>query len=110
MSASEFIAYVGPANIHDSTVVSVVRQGDSARVALRTLDGQSLSVTFHGVASLESQQSEGMFVYALSELTSPKPSLRRFVFANSDEDSTASLEILAEDFTSDALPDATNKA
>ena len=102
MSTSEFIAYVGPTDIHDSTVISVVRQGDIARVGLRTLDGQSLSPAFHGVATLESQQPEGMFVYALTELTSPRPPLRRFVFANSDEDSAANLEIVAEDFTSDA--------
>ena len=110
MSASEFIAYVGPADIHDSTVASVTRHGDSVRVDLRTLDAQPLSLTFHGVASLSSQPREGMFVYALTELVSPTPPLRRFAFANSDEESASALELLAADFSIDVSPDAPAKA
>ena len=110
MSASEFVAYVGPPDIHDSTIVSVTRQGDSVRVELRTLDAQRLSLTFYGVASITSQNPEGMVLYALAELASPRPPLRRFVFASWDEESASALEVLAEDFTSDTAPDAPSKA
>ena len=110
MTPSEFVAYVGPAIIHDSTIVSVARSGDTSHVGLRTLDTRSLSLTFHGVASVLSQHPEGMFVYALSEMSHDAPPLRRFVFANSDEGSTSTLEIVAEDVTSDTSPDATPKA
>ena len=110
MSAFEFVAYVGPEDIHDSTIASVTRQGDSVRVDLRTFDAQPLSLTFHRVASVTSQQPEGMFVYALTELASPRPPLRRFLFASSDEESASALELLAEDFTVDVSPDAASKA
>ncbi|PYL07992.1 MAG: hypothetical protein DME34_05725 [Verrucomicrobia bacterium] len=110
MNASEFVAYVGPPDIHDSTITSVTRQGDSVRVELRTLDARPLSLTFQGVASIMSQHPEGMFLYALTELASPSPPLRRFVFANSDEESASALEVLAENFTSDTAADAPPKA
>lgn len=110
MSTPEFVAYVGPAGIHDSTVASVTHQGDEVRVDLRTLGAQALSISFHGVASLTSQRPEGMFVYALAEMSSPQPPLRLFVFANSDEESPAALKVLAENFTADVLSDAPSKA
>jgi len=110
VSASEFVAYVDPADIHDSTVESVARHGSNVRVDLRTLDAQPLSLTFRSVASLSSQRPEGMFVYALAELVSPTPPLRRFAFQNSDEESASTLELLAADFSVDVSPDAIPKA
>ena len=98
MTSPDFIAYVGSEHIHDSTIVSVERTNDVVTVHLRAMDGRQFSVEFLRVDSVSSEHPENMFLYALTEMRDSLP-LRRFVFANSDEDSTASLEIVAEDFT-----------
>jgi len=98
VTSPDFIAYVGSKDIHDSTIVAVERTNATVMVRLRALDGRQFSLEFLGVASVSAQQPENMFLYALTEMRHPPP-LRRFVFANSDEDSTASLEIIAENVT-----------
>ena len=98
VSSPEFVAYVGPRDIHDSTIVGVERASGTVTVRLRALNGRQFSLEFLGVASVSAQEPENMFLYALSEMRHSPP-LRRFLFANSDEDSAASLEIVAESFT-----------
>ena len=98
VTSSDFVAYVGPDYIHDSTIVSIERTYGVVTVHLRALDGREFSLEFLGVDSVSSEQPENMFLYALTEMRHPLP-LRRFAFANSDDDSSAFLEIVAEDFT-----------
>ena len=98
VTSSDFVAYVGPDYIHDSTIVSIERTDGVVTVHLRDLDGREFSLEFLGVDSVSSEQPENMFLYALTEMRHPLP-LRRFAFANSDDDSSAFLEIVAEDFT-----------
>ena len=98
MTSSDFVAYVGGKYIHDSTIVSIERTNDVVTVHLRSYDERAFSLQFLRVDSVSSEHPEDMFLYALTEMRHSLP-LRRFVFANSDEDSTASLEIVAEDFT-----------
>jgi hypothetical protein len=51
-------------------------------------------VTFRGVESVNAERPEGMVAYALTEWDAPAP-LRRFVFANWNEDDDATLEVTA---------------
>ncbi len=52
---------------------------------------------FSGVAEVRAVEPEGMMLYALSEM-SCQPPLRRFVFANWDDESKAHLEVDAAGF------------
>ena len=98
MSNQEFIGYVGDADFHDGHVVTVVREGDTARVRLRGVSGREFVVEFRGVQAVRSKQPEGMMIYALSEMRASPP-LRLFVFGNWDEEDTSLLEIEAESFS-----------
>lgn len=98
VTSSDFVAYVGPEYIHDSTIVSVERTSAAVTVRLQALDGRGFFLDFVGVDSISAEHPENMFLYALVEMRHPLP-LRRFVFASSDEESTASLEIVADNFT-----------
>jgi len=90
----EFVAYVGDARVHDATIASIEHDGASAVVMLQSQEGYRFRIRFQGVASIAANRAEGMMLYALSEMTAPPP-LRRFVFANWDEDDDAFLEIVA---------------
>jgi hypothetical protein len=97
MGDTTFIGYVGEPDFHDGSVLSVERADDSVRIRVRGASGKSFVAEFSGVHALRSSNPEGMLLYALSEMRGG-PSFRRFVFANSDEDSSANLEIDAEAF------------
>lgn len=57
-----------------------------------------LEILFSGVESLTDLHAVGMTLYALAEFAASAP-LRRFVFANWDEEEDDSrLEVLARDF------------
>ena len=93
---SEFIGYIGSPEIHDGSVLGVEHDGDWTRVVIRSEKGYQFALEFLGVESVESNQPEGMIVYALCEMKADAP-LRSFVFTNWDEDDDASLEILARE-------------
>jgi hypothetical protein len=99
---SNFIGYVGDADFHDGCVVSVHPVEDTVYVKVKGASGRHWSVEFRGVKSLNSNRPEGMLLYALSELKAPAP-LRRFVFANWDEQDVGFLEIVANEIA--VIPD-----
>ena len=92
----DFVAYVGPPEIHDGVVEAVEREGDQVRVLLRGGIGRPIEVVFRGVESVTARRAEGMVLYALAEMRAPAP-LRRFVFANWEEEDDASLEVIARE-------------
>lgn len=95
MADPSFIGYVGDADFHDGAVVAVEQQHGIARVRVRGASGKVFVVDFGGVRAVRANQPEGMVLYALSELRG-EPPLRRFAFANWDDDSPAYLEVDAE--------------
>jgi|ERR1700722_18219447 hypothetical protein len=97
MSETEFIAYVGIADIHDSTVLRVSAKGKTAEVVIEGYSGRKHAILFDGVDQLEMNEPEGMFLYSLSEMR-PEPPLRKFVFMHGDEDDQKSLSVVALDF------------
>ncbi len=90
-----FVGYVGDADFHDGAVVAVEQHENTVRVRIRGYSGSAFVVEFGGVRALRAKRPEGMLLYALSELSSTPP-LRRFAFANWDEESEAFLEVDAE--------------
>jgi hypothetical protein len=68
------------------------------RVRVRGASGKAFVVAFSGVFAVRANCPEGMMLYALTELRG-EPPLRRFVFANWDDDSKAYLEVDATSFS-----------
>ncbi|HTB82094.1 MAG TPA: hypothetical protein VK742_00435 [Candidatus Sulfotelmatobacter sp.] len=95
MSDTSFIGYVGDRDFHDGSILAVERADDSVRVRVRGASGKIFVVEFAKVGAVTSSRPEGMLLYALSEMQG-QPPFRRFVFANSDEEDDAVLEIDAE--------------
>jgi hypothetical protein len=75
-------------------VIAISRDGSDVRVEVAGASGRRYELVFMGVESLAAQQAEGMRVYALSEMRE-NPPVRRFVFANWDEEDDAALEVQA---------------
>ena len=94
----EFIGYVGDPRIHDGVIESIEEDNQKLRVVVKTYDGSSILVEFSGVESTRQNLAEGMLLYALCEMKMAPP-LRHFVFANSDDDSKAFLEVFAQDLS-----------
>ncbi len=92
MAGASFVGYIGHAEFHDGSIVAVDQQVGEASVRVRGASGTVFVVDFGGVRAVRANQPEGMMLYALSEL-SGEPPLRRFAFANWDEDSPAYLEV-----------------
>jgi hypothetical protein len=79
-------------------VLSVRREQDVACVRVRGFSGREFAVEFRGVQAVRAKKPEGMMIYALSEIRA-QPPLRKFVFANWDDDDESFLEIEAESFS-----------
>lgn len=92
-----FVAYVGPPDIHDATVLRLTQKDDVATVYLRSSEGRPFTLEFSGITNIHAIRPEGMLLYALAEMRAESP-LRRFVFANWDEEDKATLEIIAKDW------------
>jgi hypothetical protein len=97
MPPSSFIAYVGDPDFHDGAILSVEQHGRGVRVRVQGASGKVYAVDFSGVGAVRAHRSAGMTLYALSELRA-EPPLRRFVFANWDDDGDAQLEVDAASF------------
>lgn len=97
MLDSLFIGYVGEADFHDGSVLTVERQDETARIRVRGASGKVFVVDFSGVQDMRAKRPEGMLLYAVSAFAG-RPPLRRFVFANWDDDNEAYLEVDAESF------------
>jgi hypothetical protein len=95
MATASFVGYVGDADFHDGSVSAVEHVGGTACVRVRGASGKVFAVDFGGVRAVRANLAEGMVLFALSELRG-EPPLRRFVFANWDDDGPAYLEVDAE--------------
>jgi hypothetical protein len=93
-----FVRYVGDADFHDGSILAVEHRGSTAHVRVRGASGKIFAVAFDGVRAVRANEPEGMMLYALSEFRG-EPPLRRFAFANWEDDSTAYLEVDAETVT-----------
>jgi hypothetical protein len=81
----EFARYVGSPDFHDGLVLRVSVEGNTAEVVVEGYSGREYVVLFEGVDEVELNEPEGMLLYSLSEMRASPP-LRKFVFANNDED------------------------
>ena len=97
MSPSSFIGCVGDPDFHDGAVLAVEHQNGTARVRVRGVSGKVFVVDFGGVRAVRANRPDGMMIYALCEHSAVAP-VRRFVFANWDDESDAYLEVDAETF------------
>jgi hypothetical protein len=95
MSEPSFVGYIGDPDFHDGTVTAVEQQDTTVRVGIRGASGKCFVVEFGGVRALRANRPVGMLLYALSELSGTPP-LRRFSFANWDDDDDAFLEVDAD--------------
>jgi hypothetical protein len=95
MSESNLVPYVGDPDFHDGSIMSIEPEGEAVRVRLRGASGKIFPVESTGVREVRAKRPEGMLLYALCELAS-EMTTRRFVFANWDRESTATLQIDAE--------------
>ena len=95
MEKSSFIGYHYSDDVHDAVVRRVDQENERLEVDIVTAEGESVTFSFTEVQSVDSYQAEGMLLYSLSEMECAPP-YRKFVFANSDEDDSARLEIVAQ--------------
>ena len=95
--SDEFIAYVGPPDLHDGQIVQVISEPDTITVLVKSYEGRQFDIVFVGVTDHHATAPEGMTLSALVEMQCPAPQ-RKFVFANWDEDDTAELTIVAAGF------------
>lgn len=73
----------------------VHQENERLEVNIETAEGQSVTISFTRVQSVDAHQAEGMLLYSLSEMESPPP-YRKFVFTNSEDDDSARLKIVAQ--------------
>lgn len=97
MSSSEFVAYVGAADFHDGEILRVSSTHEHTNVRVRGYSGLEYEIQFDGVQTLETFEPEGMELYALVEMGTQSP-LRRFDFANNNEDDHKFLSIVGTEF------------
>ena len=98
MTDPDFVEYVGIPDLHDGIVLRVSFGGKTAEVVVEGYSGREHVIRFQGVDAVEMNAPEGMLLYSLSEMRSSPP-LRRFIFANKEEDHPGFLTILATDFS-----------
>jgi len=98
--SNEFLKYVGPRDIHDSTIVSVNHVDDAVEIVLKSYKKSRIKIKFTGVKDVYTLQSEGMIVYSLSEMKSDD-NKRIFTLANSneEEESKSCFEIVCDDIS-----------
>jgi hypothetical protein len=97
MNNQGFVAYVGDPDIHDGYVRAVTSSLQKTSVTVEGASGQWFVIEFDEVAWVKSQRPEGMMLYALTEYQG-EGTIRRFIFANWDEEDDAFLEIGAVGF------------
>jgi hypothetical protein len=97
MSEPPFIGYVGEADFHDGSILTLSCFEHEVIVRLRGASGRVYVIDFTGVQAVRLCDPEGMMVYSLSEMRNDPP-LRRFVFTNWDDESKEFLEIDAYGF------------
>jgi len=71
--------YVGPSEIHDATVLSVVEEQDAVTVRLCSINNTEFAITFHGVREKRFTHPVGMELYSLSALDQGNLTLYKLV-------------------------------
>jgi 2'-5' RNA ligase len=104
LEQSRFVAYLGPAEIHDSVIEKVRHRNASLEVEIRGADGTLIAVQFHRIIEVQENRAEGMMLYALAEFRH-RGGERLFVFANWENDDDAALSVIAEEVTFQACQD-----
>ncbi len=102
MAERKLINYISKPDVHDGTVLKFeanTPDPGSARVLVQLYDKTIVAFEFHNVQSVRAKGSEGMMLYALSEMSNPPP-FRCFVFSDWDDLPSRNLEIVAQDFIS----------
>lgn len=97
MSDSGFVAYRGGEDLHDGRIVSMSRCDDSLLVVVKGFSGRHIEIHFDDVHEIRAHRPEGMLLYALVE-TECEPPLRKFTFANWDDEDDACLQVVSEHF------------
>jgi hypothetical protein len=100
LDQSDLLRYVGPADLHDAVVTALERIDNKLRVDVRTDQGRPLMLEFFGVADVHAVRPVGMMLYALSERKA-EPPMRRFDFANWDDDDDATIVVVAQGYRCD---------
>ena len=95
--SDEFVAYVGPYDVHDGRIVRVNRAQDTITVSIRTETGRLFDMVFVGVTDYHAMAAEAMILYAVAEMRGFAPQ-GKFVFANWDYDDPAELTVVASGF------------
>ncbi len=98
LAQGDFIAYLGPAAIHDGVVTSVRHRNASLAVTIRGADETVISVFFQNVIEVQENRPEDMMLYALAEYRH-RGGGRFFIFANWDDEDDAALSVIAEKVT-----------
>ncbi|HEY2784939.1 MAG TPA: purine-nucleoside phosphorylase [Fimbriiglobus sp.] len=98
ITESSFIGCVGEADFHDGSILMVEQNDELVRVRVRGASGKVYVVGFNNPSGVRANCPENMLLYSLTEMSCPPP-MRRFVFANWDDQSQAYLEIEAKSFT-----------
>jgi len=104
LTEETFRGHVGPAKIHDATVLRVERTREAVTVRLRSCAGDPFALVFPGAFEVRALRPEGMLLYALAELRTDRP--RLYAFQNADDEAEEFLEVRATGFheRKDPLP------
>lgn len=97
MENNSFIGYVGNYKVHDSKIEKIINNGSQVTVLLKSQEEETINVRFSGVHQVIEKSAEGMILYAICEMKGNEQ-YRKFVFANTDEEDEASLEVFAHDY------------
>jgi hypothetical protein len=104
MAQAEFVAYLGPVEIHDGVIKTVRRQNATLAVEIRGADGATIVVRFRNVSEVRETRAEGMMVYALAEYRH-RGGQRHFEFANWEIEDDGALVVFPEEVTFQAFHD-----
>ena len=94
---ADFVAYIGPAGLHDGQILRVQSEQETYTVWIESESGRHFAIKFSRVLRTVVDSPVGMMLYALCEMRY-KPPYRRFVFGNADAEDTAKLEVIAGNY------------
>jgi hypothetical protein len=97
MNTEDFTGYIGSQDIHDGTILRVIENNKVVIVRIQGASGKHHLIKFNNVTEVQANEPVGMILYAISEMKLDSAK-RKFIFVNWEEDDSASLEILAEDY------------
>jgi hypothetical protein len=87
------VEYIGPPDVHDGRVLSVLEHESTTLVMVELYGGDRAEFAFEG-AEVCSKNPDGMVLYALVEFQ-PRADPRCFAFVNTEDDDPRSLRITA---------------